>query len=55
MDENYFKLLKEYYPSKADIRSELISLNAKLYLPKGTEYFFSDVHGEAPAFLQLLK
>ena len=55
MDENSFKLLKEYYPNKAEIRSELISLNAKLYLPKGTEYFFSDVHGEAQAFLQLLK
>jgi len=55
MEENYFKLLKEYYPSKSDIRNELISLNAKLYLPKGTEYFFSDVHGEAQAFLQLLK
>ena len=55
MDENYFKLLKEYYPSKAAIKDELITLNAKLYLPKGTEYFFSDVHGEAPAFLQLLK
>ena len=55
MVENYFKLLKEYYPSKSDIRNELISLNAKLYLPKGTEYFFSDVHGEAQAFLQLLK
>ena len=55
MDKNYYKLLKEHYSSKAEVRNELISLNSKLYLPKGTEYFFSDIHGEASAFLQLLK
>lgn len=55
MDKNYYKLLKEHYDSKASVRNELISLNSKLYLPKGTEYFFSDIHGEASAFLQLLK
>ena len=55
MEENYYKLLKEYYGTKTNIRNELITLNSKLYLPKGTEYFFSDVHGEASAFLQLLK
>ena len=55
MEDNYYKLLKEHYSTKTNIRNELISLNSKLYLPKGTEYFFSDVHGEASAFLQLLK
>lgn len=55
MDESYYKLLKENYSSKREVRNELISLSSKLYLPKGTEYFFSDVHGEASAFLQLLK
>ena len=55
MEENYYKLLKEHYSTKTNIRNELITLNSKLYLPKGTEYFFSDVHGEASAFLQLLK
>ena len=55
MDESYFKLLKENYNSKREVRNELISLGSKLYLPKGTEYFFSDIHGEASAFLQLLK
>lgn len=55
MDESYYKLLKENYNSKREVRNELISLSSKLYLPKGTEYFFSDIHGEASAFLQLLK
>ena len=55
MDESYYKLLKENYNSKREVRNELISLGSKLYLPKGTEYFFSDIHGEASAFLQLLK
>ena len=55
MDESYYKLLKENYNSKREVRNELISLSSKLYLPKRTEYFFSDIHGEASAFLQLLK
>lgn len=55
MDKNYLKLLKDIYPNKASIKDELISLNSKLYLPKGTEYFFSDIHGESQAFLHLLR
>ncbi|ACV28490.1 Fructose-1,6-bisphosphatase class 3 [Anaerococcus prevotii] len=55
MDKNYLKLLKDIYPEKSDIKDELISLNSKLYLPKGTEYFFSDIHGESEAFLHLLR
>lgn len=55
MNDDYLRLLKEHYPDKTSVRNELISLSSKLYLPKGTEYFFSDVHGEASAFLQLLK
>lgn len=55
MDKNYLKLLKDIYPKKSDIKDELISLNSKLYLPKGTEYFFSDIHGESEAFLHLLR
>ena len=55
MADNYLQLLKEHYKTKSELRNELISLNSKLYLPKGTEYFFSDIHGEAAAFLKLLK
>ncbi|MDO5047586.1 MAG: fructose-1,6-bisphosphatase [Anaerococcus sp.] len=55
MDKNYLKLLEDMYPDQTKIKDELISLNAKLYLPKGTEYFFSDIHGESEAFLRLLR
>ena len=55
MDKHYLKLLKDIYPKKSNIKDELISLNSKLYLPKGTEYFFSDIHGESEAFLHLLR
>lgn len=55
MDKKYLDLLKKNYPTKSAIMDELISLNAKLYLPKGTEYFFSDLHGEAGAFIHLLR
>ena len=55
MNEKYLTLLKESYPNRTDLVDELISLNAKLYLPKGTEYFFSDLHGEAKAFIHLLR
>ena len=55
MNEKYLNILRENYPSRTDLVDELISLNAKLYLPKGTEYFFSDLHGEAKAFIHLLR
>ena len=55
MDKNYLKLLEEMFPDTTSIKDELISLNASLYLPKGTEYFFSDIHGESNAFLHLLR
>lgn len=55
MTKKYLELLKKSYPTRKHITDELISLNAKLYLPKGTEYFFSDLHGEADAFIHLLR
>lgn len=55
MNKKYLELLKKNYPTKSHVFDELISLNAKLYLPKGTEYFFSDLHGEAKAFIHLLR
>ncbi len=55
MNEKYLNLLRENYPSRTHLVDELIGLNAKLYLPKGTEYFFSDLHGEAKAFIHLLR
>lgn len=55
MKEKYLRILKENYPTKSHLVDEIIGLKAKLYLPKGTEYFFSDLHGEANAFIQLLR
>lgn len=55
MKEKYLNLLKENYPTRTHLIDEIIELKAKLYLPKGTEYFFSDLHGEAKAFVHLLR
>lgn len=46
----YLKLLAKQYPSIADVTTELINLNAILNLPKGTEHFLTDIHGEYEAF-----
>lgn len=55
MDKTYHELIKTLYPNKNTIQDELILLTSQQYLPKGTEYFFSDIHGESDAFLYLLR
>lgn len=55
LDKKYLKLLSEKYPNAAAAKSEIINLTAIMSLPKGTEYFFSDIHGEYEAFLNLLR
>ena len=50
----YLTLLARDYPSQAAAASEIISLQAKLKLPKGTEHFISDLHGESEAFIHIL-
>ena len=42
----FLKLLSESYPTIASVSREIINLNAILNLPKGTEHFVSDLHGE---------
>ncbi|QNK41061.1 fructose-1,6-bisphosphatase [Caproicibacter fermentans] len=54
-DEHYLKLLAKKYPDAEAAASEIINLRAIMSLPKGTEYFFSDLHGEHAAFLFQLK
>lgn len=54
-DLEYLKLLAKEYPSVKTASSEIINLMAIQGLPKGTEYFFSDLHGEHQAFVHLLK
>ncbi|MGN1192123.1 MAG: fructose-1,6-bisphosphatase [Dorea sp.] len=50
----WLKLLKEKYPSKQAVCGEIINLNAIINLPKGTEHFMSDIHGEYEAFLHIM-
>lgn len=50
----YKKLLSERYPTKQAVCKEIINLNAIINLPKGTEHFMSDLHGEYEAFLHIL-
>ena len=54
-DLAYLKLLAKEYPSVKAASSEIINLAAICGLPKGTEYFFSDLHGEYEAFIYLLR
>ena len=54
-DLAYLRLLSKEYPTVKAASSEIINLTAIQGLPKGTEYFFSDLHGEYEAFIHLLK
>ena len=54
-DLAYLKLLSREYPTVRAATSEIINLMAICGLPKGTEYFFSDLHGEYEAFVHLLR
>ena len=54
-DIDYLKLLSRESPTVRSACSEIINLRAIMGLPKGTEYFFSDLHGEYEAFIHLLK
>lgn len=54
-DRKYLQLLSEKYPSIEAAASEIINLSAIRSLPKSTEYFFSDLHGEHEAFLHMIK
>ncbi len=50
----YLSLLSEKYPTIASAASEIIKIEAALRLPKGTEHFMSDLHGENEAFIHIL-
>ena len=51
----YLKLLSKQYPSIASASTEIINLEAILNLPKGTEHFLTDLHGEYEPFVHVLK
>lgn len=54
-DLDYLKLLSKQYPTIRSASSEIINLSASLHLPKGTEHYLSDIHGEFEAFSHLLR
>lgn len=51
----YLKLLSKDYPNLNAVSREIINLKAILALPKGTEYFLTDLHGEHEAFIHMIK
>lgn len=55
LDVRYLQLLAQSFPSVADASTEIINLQAILNLPKGTEHFLADLHGEYEAFQHVLK
>ena len=50
----YLRLLSKQYPTVQSASTEIINLQAILNLPKGTEHFISDIHGEYEAFLHIM-
>lgn len=54
-DLRYLTLLSERFPNSKAVITELINLRAILSLPKGTEHFVSDLHGESSAFIHTIK
>ena len=54
-DMHYLNLLSQSFPTVADAAKEIINLEAIMNLPKGTEHFLADIHGENEAFEHVLK
>lgn len=55
LELKYLKSLASQYPTIAKAATEIINLQSILNLPKGTEHFLTDIHGEAEQFLHVLK
>ena len=54
-EKRYLELLSRSFPTPADAATEIINLTAIRSLPKGTEFFASDIHGEYEAFAHILR
>ena len=50
----YLRMLSEKFPTVQSVCTEIINLKAILNLPKGTEHFLSDLHGEYESFIHIL-
>ncbi len=57
MNENsrYLTILARQYPTERDVITEIVNLQAILSLPKGTEHFLTDIHGENEQFSHVLR
>lgn len=55
IDKHLLRHLSKKYPNVKAAAEEIVNLNAILALPKGTEHFLSDLHGEHEAFIHMLK
>lgn len=55
LEEKYLEGLSELFPTIAAASTEIINLQAIVNLPKGTEHFLTDIHGEYEAFAHVLK
>ena len=55
IDQHLLRHLSKKYPNVKAATEEIVNLNAILSLPKGTEYFLSDLHGEHEAFIHMIK
>ena len=55
LEARYLERLSQLYPTIAKASTEIINLQAILNLPKGTEHFLTDIHGEYEAFAHVLK
>lgn len=55
IDKHLLRHLSKKYPDVKAATEEIVNLSAILSLPKGTEYFLSDLHGEHEAFIHMLK
>lgn len=53
-ERGYLQLLSDQYRNRRAVLAEIINLQAILHLPKGTEHFISDLHGEYDAFLHIM-
>lgn len=54
-NKNYLEYLAELYPTIGKASTEIINLQSIINLPKGTEHFLSDIHGEYEAFSHVLR
>ncbi len=54
-DLNYLKLLSKQYPTLDSVSMEIVNLSAIINLPKGTEHFLADIHGEHEAFDHVIR